>query len=68
VVSCARRATPADEDPVYEVTLLFSSLRQQDRRKLRHLANLQQRPGTAAEEDESTLCEARIQGAVFGLN
>lgn len=45
VVCCAPHAPSAvDGSPVFEVTLLFSSVRTQDRRKLKHLANRYRQP------------------------
>jgi hypothetical protein len=68
VVSCVPRTGSPEGELVYEVTLLFSSLQKQDRRKLRHLANRYLHPmSLASTEGPSTLCNP-MREPCMGLN
>lgn len=70
VVSCTSRAVTAGSQPVYEVTLLFSSLQRQDRRKLKHLVS-RYRSSTSLPEHGSegpSLGGTSLPPQVLGLN
>lgn len=64
VVSCSRLPVPSGVEPVYEVTLLFPALRRQDRRKLRHLADMH----SASGETPETLYAVGLGESLLGLN
>lgn len=70
VVSCTSRAAAAGAEPVYEVTLLFSSLQRQDRRKLKHLVSRYRRSASLPGSGSATVSfgEGPMPEQVLGLN
>jgi hypothetical protein len=70
VVSCTSRAGSAGSQPVYEITLLFSCLHRQDKRKLRHLVSRYRRSTSLPESggEAATLGGASLPEQVLGLN